>query len=232
MHDYLKRIGITELTAPCDESTLSDYVKKVSHMDSPDLNKEEIDTLLRFKVPKLTNDGTCSAADGSLAEEKYDLSPLLSIKGSDDTEKIERIWKLNQLLDLIQDEYKIDWIGIYRKTTNLNGEPILLKEAYRGAYSRAEFPLTEEFAAKSNNTTVGLTGKIVIVKDVRTFTGAYYECDAKVLSEFCCPIYSPEGEVIGIIDAESFSANFFNDKLICELVKVCKDLGSSNLLTT
>ena len=34
-----------------------------------------------------------------------------------------------------------------------------MQEAYVGAPSRAEFPLTEEFARTSNNSTVGLSGK-------------------------------------------------------------------------
>ncbi|HEY0457969.1 MAG TPA: hypothetical protein VGC97_02385 [Pyrinomonadaceae bacterium] len=122
-----------------------------------------------------------------------------------------------------------DWFGIYRKTVNQNGEPVLIKEAYAGAFSRAEFPLNEKFAAQSNNSMVGLTGKVRYFADLSSYDGHYYECDNKVQSEYCGPILDPRGNVIGIIDAESFQKNFFRAEKILQLTKVCRDLGEVNL---
>jgi hypothetical protein len=42
----------------------------------------------------------------------------------------------------------------------------LMKLAYTGAPSRAYFPLTEEFAKSSNNSTVAMTGNTGIIQDV------------------------------------------------------------------
>ncbi len=73
------------------------------------------------------------------------------------------------------------------------------------------FPLTASFAAISNNSTVAMKGVSVLIGDTLTPTSdTYYECDARVRSEFCCPIFNAAGtSVIGIIDAESFIPNFF-----------------------
>lgn len=107
-----------------------------------------------------------------------------------------------------------------------DGSDILLKLAYWGSISRSEFPLTKEFASHSNNSTVGITGKAVIVESVSDYTGPYYECDAQVESEFCCPILGRDRQVMGIIDAESFEKNFFTQEKIIQIAKVCMDLAS------
>ena len=46
---------------------------------------------------------------------------------------------------------------------NAAGIPVLVKLAYVGRPSRAEFPLTKEFAEKSTNSTVGLTGRATVI---------------------------------------------------------------------
>jgi L-methionine (R)-S-oxide reductase len=61
----------------------------------------------------------------------------------------------------------------------------LLKTAYVGDPSRALFPLNEEFAKNSNNSTVGLSGRWVVVQDVRSYNGPYYECAQKACSIAC-----------------------------------------------
>jgi putative methionine-R-sulfoxide reductase with GAF domain len=140
-----------------------------------------------------------------------------------------RIWRLYRVVDKITKFVVPDWFGIYRKIINKTGKPILIKEAYAGAFSRAEFPLNEEFAAQSNNSTVGLNGKARYFSDLSAYTGPYYECDSKVQSEYCGPILNPDGDVIGIVDAESFQKNFFTPEKILQLTKVCRDLGEINL---
>lgn len=57
-----------------------------------------------------------------------------------------------------------------------DGQPYqgLLKEAYRGAASRAIFPLTAEFAEQSNNSWVALNAKAKLVADVSAYEGPYY----------------------------------------------------------
>ena len=75
---------------------------------------------------------------------------------------------------------------------------MLVKLSYFGAPSRAEFPLTDEFAAISNNSTVGLSGKARIINDVPAYLtkgGEYYTCDPKVLAEACIPLFDAQGQV-------------------------------------
>ena len=166
--------------------------------------------LLSFKVPRLTPEGTCSASH-ELEEKPYDLRAILKINDKEQ----EEITAL-----------KSDWIGIYQIATNADGEQVLAKLAYKGIPSRAEFPLNEEFAKTSNNSTVGLTGKALVIDSVKDFEGPYYTCDSAVNSEACLPIFnSDKTKVIGIIDAESFSENYF-DKVNLKIVEdLCETLS-------
>jgi putative methionine-R-sulfoxide reductase with GAF domain len=92
------------------------------------------------------------------------------------------------------------------------GIPVLVKVAYVGRPSRAEFPLTREFAEKSTNATVGLTGRATVIDDVGKHVeagGGFYVCDDGIQSEACVPILDAGRQVIGIVDAEAKSRGFF-----------------------
>jgi putative methionine-R-sulfoxide reductase with GAF domain len=127
---------------------------------------------------------------------------------------------LSALVETCMDAIRVDWLGVYQS----RGDS-LVKLAYRGAPSRAEFPLTAEFAKKSNNVTVALFGKPVVIGDVRAHAaagGAYYECAPTVRSEACLPILSNEGRVVGIIDAEhSVEQTFDAERLAFMSVLAC-----------
>jgi putative methionine-R-sulfoxide reductase with GAF domain len=56
-------------------------------------------------------------------------------------------------------------------------------------------------------------------------TPATLECSNKVLSEFCVPILDSAGEVVGIIDAESWSKNFFVPEQQYTIAQVAFQLG-------
>ena len=92
------------------------------------------------------------------------------------------------------------------------GMPVLVKLSYVGRPSRAEFALTREFAERSTNSTVGLTGRATVIENVRQHVeagGGFYVCDADVQSEACLPIVDLRREVAGIVDAEAKPAAFF-----------------------
>lgn len=182
--------------------------------------------LLSYRVPKLTPDGTCSA-DKGLEEAPYDLRDIFHVSDTR-TEKrlLEKIGKLHSLLDNVHNTISADWIGIYQVATNNKGLRVLVKLAYQGVPSRAEFPLTPEFAELSNNSTVGLTGKPVIIQSVKSHQGSYYNCDAAVNSEACLPIFAQgTSDVVGIIDVESFAENHFTREKIDLLEKFCEQLS-------
>ncbi|OHX17237.1 GAF domain-containing protein [Chromobacterium sphagni] len=163
--------------------------------------------LYRYRVPKLGEGGSCSLIH-ELDDTPYDLSFVL---GGESPELTAALVNLNALVDSVNAKIGADWLGIYRKI-GVGKDAILVKLAYQGVESRAEFPLTEAFAEHSNNSRVGLTGWAVVVDDVaqwRAEGGGYYECDPKVKSEVCLPVLGRDDNVLGIIDAESFEPDHF-----------------------
>lgn len=162
---------------------------------------EQRDALYRYRVPKVSTDGVCSIHD-QLAPEPYDLEVAI---GRRDERLTRSLRALGALVETVMQETQTGWVGVYQKRRMPSG-PALVKLAYRGEASRAEFPLTEAFAAKSNNSAVGLSGKARLLNDINAHVrqgGAYYECDPKVSSEVCLPIFESDGSICGIVDAES-----------------------------
>lgn len=188
-------------------------------LEVPPLDSTAVETLLAYPVPKFSPDGACSLKE--LAEEPYDLRRW---ECTDDG-SVRALWRLNRVCESLHEATQAGWTGIYERHARIDTgvplgqgavHPVLVKKAYRGAPSRAEFPLTEEFAARSNNSTVGLSGRVVLVESVREHvaTGApYYECDPAVSSEFCLPITGAPGLLVpGIIDLESPNERHFGEE--------------------
>jgi L-methionine (R)-S-oxide reductase len=230
--NYLKTIGLEDLVSHVEKVKLNDIVKKAFVSKTPVLSDEEVKSLYSYPVPKMSPDGSCSIIEEA-ADKPYNLAETLGLTSDfsrlKDYEQTIRLWRLNEIVHKIYRLSGVNWFGIYRKVTNPKGELVLVKEAYEGLFSRAEFPLTKEFAKKSNNSTVGLSGKAIVIQDVAAHTGAYYKCDGKVNSEFCAPILGPDDEVIGIIDAEAFAANHYTQERLLQIAKVAYDLGQLNI---
>lgn len=220
--NYLQTTGIWNESFDTVSNILNNIVTESINLKPPKLQKSEINSLLMYQVPKLSTDDSCSLTND------LDKTPYSLAWTNPDP---ERLWRLHKIIMKLQAITKADWLGVYRKIPNPKGESVLVKESYYGRPSRAEFPLTPEFAQKSNNSTVGLTGKGVLVKDVASYKGPYYECDIEVISELCLPIFTKNQEVVGIIDAESFNLNFFTPGKTLQIAKVCMDLGNLNLFT-
>ena len=107
--------------------------------------------------------------------------------------------------------------------THAQGMPVLVKLAYVGRPSRAEFPLTQEFAERSTNSTVGLTGRATVIDDVARHVeagGGFYVCDDGVQSEACVPILDAQRNVIGIVDAEANPKGFFGAERLAVVAAV------------
>jgi putative methionine-R-sulfoxide reductase with GAF domain len=166
----------------------------------------------------LSDDGVCSVID-ELAPVPYDLTGILGGRSEQTT---RRLALLERLVERAQETTGAGWIGIYQKRTTPAGAAVLVKLAYVGRPSRAEFPLTREFAGRSTNSTVGLTGRAIVIDDVTRHVeqgGGFYVCDPDVKSEACLPIVDlltpwgpPPGaarELLGIIDAEANEKRFF-----------------------
>ncbi len=166
------------------------------------------DSLYSYPVPMLSEDGTCSVAD-EMAPVPYDLAPIL---GGRTEQATRRLALLERLVERSQVTTGADWVGVYQRRTRPAGDAVLVKLAYVGRASRAEFPLTREFAARSTNSTVGLTGRATVIDDVSKHVeagGGFYVCDDGVQSEACVPILDEARRVVGIIDAEAKPRGFF-----------------------
>lgn len=171
----------------------------------------------QYQVPELGEGGACSLF-GHLAEEPYDLTAIL---GGQTAENQQLLAQMSAISAFYQTHSQSDWFGIYQRRVNPQGETVLVKLCYFGAPSRPEFPLTQEFAAISNNSTVGLSGKARIINDVPAYLqqgGEYYTCDPKVLAEACVPLYDAAGQVVGIIDSEAFQKQLFEGDELALLV--------------
>jgi len=167
------------------------------------------DSLYAYQVPMLTEDGTCSVVE-QMAPVPYDLGPILGGRSEQTT---RRLALLERLVERAQETTGADWVGIYQRRTRPAGDAVLVKVAYVGRPSRAEFPLTREFAARSTNSTVGLTGHATVIDDVSKHVeagGGFYVCDDGVQSEACVPILDEARQVVGIVDAEAKPTGFFD----------------------
>lgn len=204
IRSYLFATGLDGLAdyAPVIEKAIHDFIAQLSTpMDV------SADALYRYQVPKLSEDGSCSLIE-ELDPVLYDLSRLLGGESEANTRKLKLLNILATRADMVTGA---DWVGIYQRRPVHSGDA-LVKLAYRGRPSRAEFPLNAEFAKGSTNSAVGLSGQARVIDNVAAYTaagGGFYVCDDAVQSEMCVPILDGDGKVLGIIDAEAAPEAFF-----------------------
>ena len=204
--DYLRLAGLESLRTR--EADVGRAVRDLMEAMGEKVEVASLDSLYTYPVPMLSEDGACSIVD-EMAPVPYDLTAIL---GGRDEQTTRRLQLLERLVERVQETTGADWIGVYQRRANAQGAPVLVKLAYVGRPSRAEFPLTTEFAARSTNSTVGLTGRAALIDDVSKHVeagGGFYVCDDGVQSEACVPVLDPARQVAGIIDAEAKPRGFF-----------------------
>ncbi|MCA2980868.1 MAG: GAF domain-containing protein [Myxococcaceae bacterium] len=214
---YLSRTGLSVSEAAAQEAQAALQValaecRKASVPGTP----QALARLYSFPVPKLSADGTCSLVS-ELAPTPYDLVDALGGRGVGTT---LCLMVLNALVEATWQRTGLDWLGVYQVRVVGEG-PALVKLAARGLPSRAEFPLTDAFEARSTNVAVARSGRPRLIADVRAHAsagGAYYECDPKVQSEACLPLFGGDGAVVGIVDAEHSAIGAFDDARLGWLV--------------
>ena len=214
--DYVARSGLAEqfgdIAAKVEQfqRALNEYI---ANAELPQLQWQ-------YRVPELGEGGACSLF-GQLADEPYDLTAILG--GQTDVNQ-RALTQLSLITAFYRQHSGLDWFGIYQARPNMSGDNVLVKLAYYGAASRAEFPLNATFAQISNNSTVGLSGKAKVINDVAAYLGSggeYYTCDPKVQAEACLPLFDQSGKICGIVDAEDFNKNVFTADAMALLVAVC-----------
>ncbi len=179
----------------------------------------------QYLVPELGEGGACSLF-GHLAAEPYDLAATL---GGETPDNLALLQRMTAVVQFYQQHSRSDWFGVYQRRLNLDSQDVLVKLAYFGAPSRPEFPLTTEFAAISNNSSVALSGQARLISQVASYVaagGEYYTCDPKVQAEACLPFYSAAGQVIGIVDAEAFSPELYAGAELALIVAIVTVLPS------
>lgn len=226
---YVAHCGLsTELYALIHSAGFAEAVAAHQHtlsalLQSPELS--DITVQWQFKVPELGEGGACSLF-GILADEPYDLTAIL---GGVTAQSQLLLAKATTVVQYYRQHSQSHWFGVYQARVNPQGERVLVKLAYFGAESRAEFPLTAEFAQISNNSSVGLSGRGRIINDVEAYVasgGEYYTCDPKVQAEACLPVFDEQGEVVGIIDSEAFAKEFFSGQELALLLAVTTTLSA------
>jgi putative methionine-R-sulfoxide reductase with GAF domain len=203
---YLRTAGLESLVGR--EEHVERAIRDLMEAMSEKVAISDPATLYAYPVPMLTEDGTCSIVD-HLAPVPYDLAPIL---GGRSEQATRRLALLERLVERAQETTGSDWVGVYQRRANSAGVPVLVKLAYVGRPSRAEFPLTREFAEKSTNSTVGLTGRATVIDDVGKHVeagGGFYVCDDGIQAEACVPIIDDAREVAGIVDAEAKQRGFY-----------------------
>ena len=176
------------------------------------------ETRWQYQIPELGEGGACSLF-GYLQDEPFNLADFIS----NDSNTNSKLAQLQSIVNYVHAQTGVDWYGIYQSTDTDEGKQ-LLKLAYHGVPSRPLFPLTEVFAAGSNNVQVALSQKGRIINNVEKYLaqgGEYYTCDPKVKSEVCLPLFNAQNECVGIIDAEAFDNDFFDDKVLAILIACC-----------
>lgn len=211
---YLRQSGLAQLEGHEGEISLAvaDFIEAMGEKVAID----EPASLYTYPVPMLSEDGSCSLLD-ELAPVPYDLTGIL---GGRSTQTTRRLALLERLVERAQETTGSDWLGIYQRRANVAGMPVLVKLSYVGRPSRAEFPLTQEFAAGSTNSMVGLTGRSLVIDDVKRHVetgGGFYVCDNEVQSEACLPLLDEKGNVHGIIDAEAKPRSFYGPARLAAL---------------
>jgi putative methionine-R-sulfoxide reductase with GAF domain len=204
--DYLRTAGLESLLGR--EAAVERAVRDLLEAMGEKVEIGDDASLYSYRVPMMSEDGACSVVD-EMAPVPYDLGAILGGRSEQTT---RRLALLERLVERAAETTGANWVGIYQRRVNSAGVPVLVKVAYVGRPSRAEFPLTRDFAQKSTNSTVGLTGRSTVIDDVAKHVeagGGFYVCDDGVQSEACVPILDGARAVSGIVDAEANPKGFF-----------------------
>jgi len=220
--EYLRLSGLERLVGR--EAEVERAIRDLMDALAEKVAIGDADSLYTYPVPMLSEDGTCTVVD-EMAPVPYDLTAIL---GGRSEQATRRLALLERLVERAQETTGVDWLGIYQRRVDAKGMPVLVKLSYVGRPSRAEFPLTREFAERSTNSTVGLTGRATVIENVSKHVeagGGFYVCDAGVQSEACLPIVDTRREVAGIVDAEAKPLAFFGAERLAVLAALALVAG-------
>ncbi|MCG7533767.1 GAF domain-containing protein [Pseudoalteromonas sp. OOF1S-7] len=182
------------------------------------LDTHRFDARWSYQIPELGEGGSCSLF-GHLQDAPF----LLTDYVCQNSECEHQLSRLQTIAEYVKSSTGVDWFGIYQARP-ADGIQQLLKLAYYGAPSRPLFPITDAFAATSNNIQTYLSEQARVINNIPDYVakgGEYYTCDPKVQSEVCLPLLDRQGQCFGIIDAEAFEQECFDEYKLAVLVAAC-----------
>lgn len=172
-------------------------------------------SLLSYPVPKLSPEGV-SALPVKLEEREFELAPFFDNLHRN---QLEPLYLLATWLKEATESDGVSIYGVYDgpQLAALEGDlpPVLLKVAHDGQPSRAWLPLSQKFAARSNEVKAAVSGEALLDNDVKAHLsaggGSYYESDPLVQSELCFPLMEA-GRLVGLVDLEGRHRGQFQEK--------------------
>lgn len=112
--------------------------------------------------------------------------------------------RLTQLIDAIWTEFgnhhPVSWVGFY----HLENEEMTLGP-------RRDKPACSPIGLHGACGQSALSGKSLLVADVRELGPNYIACDPKDLAELVVPVRDRSGSVIGVLDLDSYSVGAFTE---------------------
>ncbi len=126
------------------------------------------------------------------------------------------IVRMQIIVDAIWEEFglhrPVSWVGFY-----------LLGAGQMTLGPRRDKPACSPIGLHGACGTSAMSGKTVVVRNVRELGAAYIACDPRDLSEIVIPIRTPDGRVFGVLDIDSYSIAAFGETDRTALENILQD---------
>ena len=112
--------------------------------------------------------------------------------------------RMQIIVDALWEEFgehrPVSWVGFY-----------LLGEGEMTLGPRRDKPACSPIGLHGACGAAALSGKTVVVRDVRELGENYIACDPRDLSEIVVPVRARDGRVTGVLDIDSYSVGAFGE---------------------
>lgn len=112
--------------------------------------------------------------------------------------------RMQIIVDALWEEFgehrPVSWVGFY-----------LLGEGEMTLGPRRDKPACSPIGLHGACGAAALSGKTVVVRDVRELGANYIACDPRDLSEIVVPVRARDGRVTGVLDIDSYSVGAFGE---------------------
>ena len=124
--------------------------------------------------------------------------------------------RMEMIAEAIWEEFgshrPVSWVGFY-----------LLRPAEMILGPRRAKPACSPIGLHGACGTAALSGRTIVVRDVRELGAAYIACDPRDLSEIVIPVRALGGRVVGVLDLDSHSAGAFGESDRIALERIVGD---------